>query len=1103
MSDERIVAELILDDGKYTVRMNGASRAAKQFEKDIRRLDKAMTKTAKGTKASSSSLLKWTVIIGQSRNALHQLWFVTGQWTQSLIKTSAEVERLTFLMKGMSDASSSAEKLKEAKDNVQALFDVAKNAPFSMNALSDSFVKFKSVGLDPLDGSMGALVDAVAAFGGTDEVLGRASIAIQQMAGKGVISMEELRQQLGEAVPQAITIMAQSMGVSYGELVDQISKGTVAAKPALEAMFNGMKMVYGGRAQSMMDTYNGRVAKMKTAWTELVANNSGIKSFFESQKTLITAVTDALNSDAMASFAKGLGDMLTSVVGSLSTMIESFSLTYGHVRAFIGVFNNATMDSGSFISEIMSALQATIGLLIEAGKQFGSLVKSVTAWSRGMTETEYDDALFAERVKNGADFAEDEYDDLLEMMDQKTYLMEVKQKEFRDSIVNLREGLESTAGEMAIRGEKLVTLSQFEDAAVQFNNTRAILDKAYSDLKFKEQRFLESKREVELLTIDGSPEQKNRSEAVFKAADSAYSDAQTSVFSLEQDLANLTRSLALTAQAYGYTADELKNNLQPTIDEFGDKVPLTDQQIRDLASSTDTWASNAAGEIVKLGLEIEKISDTKVDLADIIDSEFTDQVDEVLSGGLDLIDDFQENIGTAASEMRSQVDEIMNSSAGSHESRFAQATEIVNGFYETQASNLTTLAAAAQEEMRLQGEAGIAAAISMGSVVSQIISSFSTLSAGYLKGLENGVVSVAGTGKKAKGGKSDSEKAMEKLTKMMDVANRKAESLATKFADPFGYQLPAAIDKAKAKIDGLADKMSGGKWTSEMQKLFDTIATNEATKELIDMAEATRDIERALMGERGSREATYKDEVQRIKEMKAKLIEMGIWRVEWEKTIQDQLLALEEQHASESPLGDYMNEWKNLYDDLESAGVDTLKSLSQGFADFVTEGEADFEGLARSAVNSLLQISANAALSGLVSWGQEAASGFFNKTPVTAGVSHSGDIVGSASRTRSVNMEMFSNAPRYHTGGVIGQEVPAILEKGEGVFTAEQMKALGAGQSKQSGTTKVNIINNSGTDVDSEETNTRMDMDGIVMDIVLKKINQPGPYRDNMKRALG
>jgi lambda family phage tail tape measure protein len=198
-----------------------------------------------------------------------------------------------------------------------------------------------------------------------------------------------------------------------------------------------------------------------------------------------------------------------------------------------------------------------------------------------------------------------------------------------------------------------------------------------------------------------------------------------------------------------------------------------------------------------------------------------------------------------------------------------------------------------------------------------------------------------------------------------------------------------------------------------------------------------------------------------------------------------------------------MNEWKNLYDDLESAGVDTLKSLSQGFADFVTEGEADFEGLARSAVNSLLQISANAALSGLVSWGQEAASGFFNKTPVTAGVSHSGDIVGSASRTRSVNMEMFSNAPRYHTGGVIGQEVPAILEKGEGVFTAEQMKALGAGQSKQSGTTKVNIINNSGTDVDSEETNTRMDMDGIVMDIVLKKINQPGPYRDNMKRALG
>lgn len=57
---------------------------------------------------------------------------------------------------------------------------------------------------------------------------------------------------------------------------------------------------------------------------------------------------------------------------------------------------------------------------------------------------------------------------------------------------------------------------------------------------------------------------------------------------------------------------------------------------------------------------------------------------------------------------------------------------------------------------------------------------------------------------------------------------------------------------------------------------------------------------------------------------------------------------------------------------------------------------------------------------------------------------HSGGIVGAGSSFgRMVNPGVFNGAPRFHTGGIAGDEVPIIAKRGEGVFTPAQMRALG------------------------------------------------------------
>lgn len=74
---------------------------------------------------------------------------------------------------------------------------------------------------------------------------------------------------------------------------------------------------------------------------------------------------------------------------------------------------------------------------------------------------------------------------------------------------------------------------------------------------------------------------------------------------------------------------------------------------------------------------------------------------------------------------------------------------------------------------------------------------------------------------------------------------------------------------------------------------------------------------------------------------------------------------------------------------------------------------------------------------------------------------HAGGIVGSeATFSRYVHPAYFDDAPRFHTGGIAGDEVPIIAKRGEGVFTPGQMAAMGGG----GGGSAPNITINNHTD---------------------------------------
>jgi tape measure domain-containing protein len=217
--------------------------------------------------------------------------------------------------------SKAAEPMKDAADEVRKLRDFALDAPYSLKALADTFVKIKSTGIDPLNGSMKALVDGIAAFGGTESQLKRASLAIQEMSGKGVVQTKELRRQLGQDIPRAVEIMARALGVSVEQLSSIVEKGTLDAKTSLDAFFGEMERTFGGAAQRQMQTFNGLISRTHTLIQNL-ALESGDTGFFAETKKQLKDLNNFLSGNAAKVLAKSFGEAMQSVVQGIRAAID-------------------------------------------------------------------------------------------------------------------------------------------------------------------------------------------------------------------------------------------------------------------------------------------------------------------------------------------------------------------------------------------------------------------------------------------------------------------------------------------------------------------------------------------------------------------------------------------------------------------------------------------------------------------------------------------------------------------------------------------------------------------------------------------------------------
>ena len=290
--------------------------------------------------------------------------------TKSVIDISAQFEKYEAVLTSIEGNNETA---KKSMDWVQ---DFAAKTPFQLNAVMDSFVSLKTFGLDPMDGSMQAIVDASAKMGGSQEHLKGIILGLGQAWTKGKLQGEEALQLIERGIP-VWDLLAKASNKTAVELQEMSSKGQLG-RDAISALIKAMGADSIGASAEQMKTWNGLMSNLADQWDrfKLLIGSSGIFDVLrDSMKNLLVTVDKMASNGQLKELAKSISDMMVSAFNSgkafskelipaLRNMGAWLAETWPKVKSFveaIGGMKTVLIAAGLIIAGPL--LSAAVGLI--------------------------------------------------------------------------------------------------------------------------------------------------------------------------------------------------------------------------------------------------------------------------------------------------------------------------------------------------------------------------------------------------------------------------------------------------------------------------------------------------------------------------------------------------------------------------------------------------------------------------------------------------------------------------------------------------------------------------------------------------------------------
>ena len=251
------------------------------------------------------------------------------QGIRSVIQTTRDLDLLRSSIEGLTKSTQDWEYLRKEAERTGTSFKTLagayKNFYSSANMAGFNKNQIQEMFSDVLTAGRGV--------GVSQQQMGMALLAMEQMLSKGKVSMEELRRQLGNAMPGAFELAAKAMGVTTEQLNELVEKG-LDARVLLPKLTKEMKNYYMEAYLKNIHTLDAELIRLDNAWQDfqksILQGEAG-----EALAQLVRDVTKILRSQTLLRFIQLISKALGFVIKHLKLILLLFGIKtiYNTIRA--------------------------------------------------------------------------------------------------------------------------------------------------------------------------------------------------------------------------------------------------------------------------------------------------------------------------------------------------------------------------------------------------------------------------------------------------------------------------------------------------------------------------------------------------------------------------------------------------------------------------------------------------------------------------------------------------------------------------------------------------------------------------------------------------
>ncbi|MBO8431404.1 tape measure protein [Spirochaetes bacterium] len=252
--------------------------------------------------------IKTNDILGKSfRRAIGIFFGIQG--VRSIINTSRQFDLLQRSISGLTGSAQDWEYLRQEADRTGS----------SLTKIAGSYKNFYSAakmsGFDRsgIQTMFSDVLTAGRGIGASQEQVRSALVALEQMLSKGKVSAQELRLQMGNALPGSFEIAAKAMGLTTRQLDDMMSKGELLANDFLPKFTKELKNTYENGFAANVHSLDAELVRLSNAWQEFQANILQGEAG-EALAQFVRDITSILRSQELLNFIKLIGQGLSFVI---------------------------------------------------------------------------------------------------------------------------------------------------------------------------------------------------------------------------------------------------------------------------------------------------------------------------------------------------------------------------------------------------------------------------------------------------------------------------------------------------------------------------------------------------------------------------------------------------------------------------------------------------------------------------------------------------------------------------------------------------------------------------------------------------------------------